>query len=275
MKNNFKKMAYMLLAIVLVVVSNVLVIKPLLEKDDDSSIIQTKKSEPTFLEKELVLQSNLYSKMALKNVEGKEKSQEWYQVIVRSDAIVKFQYYNKKNDVYKLNIKINDITIENDEEFYEYDKFKINFHLYGDILVLEHVRSYDHISYIKIIDLTTNTMRNLPVSEDFYINNTIIDEYGVTAELSRLTSKLDYYIEKEETLLTLRVGNTNASINVCNKTTWPEDLKNIEYVSFDINYPFVDGTINFDDPDINNFKNLEEFIKTRQKDFNNICKNNN
>lgn len=275
MESNIKKVTYILLAFTLVIISNFLVIKPLLAKKDNESLIPTSLTELTVIEKVLAVQKNLYSKITLKKDDLNEKSQEWYQVNLRSDAIIKFQYANKKNDVSKLNIKVNDIVIENDEEFYEYDKYKINFHLYGDTLVIEHERSYDHVPYVKIIDLSTGTMRNLPSLEDFYINDVIIDEYGVTAELSRLTSKLNYYIEKNETFLTFRVKNNNVSLNICNKSTWPDELVNLDYVYFDINYVYQDDSIDFDNPDITNFKKLDEFIKNYQQDFNNICKNNN
>lgn len=275
MESNIKKVTYILLAFTLVIISNLLVIKPLLAKKDNESLIPTSLTELTVIEKVVAVQKNLYSKITLKKDDLNEKSQEWYQVNLRSDAIIKFQYANKKNDVSKLNIKVNDIVIENDEEFYEYDKYKINFHLYGDTLVIEHERSYDHVPYVKIIDLSTGTMRNLPSLEDFYINDVIIDEYGVTAELSRLTSKLNYYIEKNETFLTFRVKNNNVSLNICNKSTWPDELVNLDYVYFDINYVYQDDSIDFDNPDITNFKKLDEFIKNYQQDFNNICKNNN
>lgn len=275
MESNIKKVTYILLAFTLVIISNFLVIKPLLAKKDNESLIPTSLTELTVIEKVVAVQKNLYSKITLKKDDLNEKSQEWYQVNLRSDAIIKFQYANKKNDVSKLNIKVNDIVIENDEEFYEYDKYKINFHLYGDTLVIEHERSYDHVPYVKIIDLSTGTMRNLPSLEDFYINDVIIDEYGVTAELSRLTSKLNYYIEKNETFLTFRVKNNNVSLNICNKSTWPDELVNLDYVYFDINYVYQDDSIDFDNPDITNFKKLDEFIKNYQQDFNNICKNNN
>lgn len=275
MESNIKKVTYILLAFTLVIISNFLVIKPLLAKKDNESLIPTSLTELTVIEKVVAVQKNLYSKITLKKDDLNEKSQEWYQVNLRSDTIIKFQYANKKNDVSKLNIKVNDIVIENDEEFYEYDKYKINFHLYGDTLVIEHERSYDHVPYVKIIDLSTETMRNLPSLEDFYINDVIIDEYGVTAELSRLTSKLNYYIEKNETFLTFRVKNNNVSLNICNKSTWPDELVNLDYVYFDINYVYQDDSIDFDNPDITNFKKLDEFIKNYQQDFNNICKNNN
>lgn len=275
MESNIKKVTYILLAFALVIISDFLVIKPLLAKKDNESLIPTSLPELTVIEKVVAVQKNLYSKITLKKDDLNEKSQEWYQVNLRSDAIIKFQYANKKNDVSKLNIKVNDIVIENDEEFYEYDKYKINFHLYGDTLVIEHERSYDHVPYVKIIDLSTGTMRNLPSLEDFYINDVIIDEYGVTAELSRLTSKLNYYIEKNETFLTFRVKNNNVSLNICNKSTWPDELVNLDYVYFDINYVYQDDSIDFDNPDITNFKKLDEFIKNYQQDFNNICKNNN
>lgn len=275
MESNIKKVAYILLAFTLVIISNFLVIKPLLAKKDNESLIPTSLPELTVIEKVVAVQKNLYSKITLKKDDLNEKSQEWYQVNLRSDAIIKFQYANKKNDVSKLNIKVNDIVIENDEEFYEYDKYRINFHLYGDTLVIEHERSYDHVPYVKIIDLSTGTMRNLPSLEDFYINGVIIDEYGVTAELSRLTSKLNYYIEENETFLTFRVKNNNVSLNICNKSTWPDELVNLDYVYFDINYVYQDDSIDFDNPDITNFKKLDEFIKNYQQDFNNICKNNN
>lgn len=275
MESNIKKVVYILLAFALVIISDCLVIKPLFKKENGEDLIPASMPKLTVIEKELATQKNLYSKVVLKKDNLNEKSQEWYQVNLRSDAIIKFQYANKKNDVSKLNLKINDIVIENDEEFYEYDKYKINFHLYGDTLVIEHERSYDHVPYVKIIDLSTGTMRNLPSLEDFYINNIVIDEYGVTAELSRLTSKLNYYIEKNETFLTFRVKSNNVSLNVCDKSTWPDELVNLDYVYFDINYVYQNDLIDFDNPDITNFKKLDSFIKNYQQDFNNICKNNN
>ncbi len=275
MESNIKKVVYILLAFALVIISDCLVIKPLFKKENGEDLIPTSLPKLTVIEKELATQKNLYSKIVLKKDNLNEKSQEWYQVNLRSDAIIKFQYANKKNDVSKLNLKINDVVIENDEEFYEYDKYKINFHLYGDTLVIEHERSYDHVPYVKIIDLSTGTMRNLPSLEDFYINNIVIDEYGVTAELSRLTSKLNYYIEKNETFLTFRVKSNNVSLNICDKSTWPDELVNLDYVYFDINYVYQNDLIDFDNPDITNFKKLDSFIKDYQQDFNNICKNNN
>lgn len=275
MESNIKKVVYILLAFALVIISDCLVIKPLFKKENGEDLIPTSLPKLTVIEKELATQKNLYSKIVLKKDNLNEKSQEWYQVNLRSDAIIKFQYSNKKNDVSKLNLKINDVVIENDEEFYEYDKYKINFHLYGDTLVIEHERSYDHVPYVKIIDLSTGTMRNLPSLEDFYINNIVIDEYGVTAELSRLTSKLNYYIEKNETFLTFRVKSNNVSLNICDKSTWPDELVNLDYVYFDINYVYQNDSIDFDNPDITNFKKLDSFIKDYQQDFNNICKNNN
>lgn len=275
MNSKIKSILYILIVFVFVAISNYLVVKPLLGKVKEENIINNKQTAPTILEKNVEKQVMLYSKMTLAADNVNNNSQEWYQVNLRSDAIVKFQYYKKKNDEYKLNIKINDNVIENDEEFYEYDKLKLNFHLYGDILVIEHERSYNHISYVKIIDLASGLTRNLPALEDFYINNTIIDEYGLTAEYSRFTSKIDTYINNNETMLTLRVGDNNVSMNVCNKNTWPKDLINLDYVAFDINYQFSDDIIDFDKPDITNFKKLEDYIKIYKQEFNEICKNNN
>lgn len=274
MKSTFKKILYTLVVFILLFISNILVVKPLFAKDE-IEFIPASKVETTLLEKKVIAQNNLYSKVTIDDGKADYKSQEWYQVNLRSDAIVKFQYSVKKNNISKLNIKINDVVIENDEDFFEYDKFKINFYFYGDKLVIEHERHYDHIPYVKIIDLETGLMRNIPTQEDFYINDVIIDEYGVTAVLSRLTSNINYYIRNNQTFLTFRVKDTDASLNVCNRATWPDDLMNLDYVSFDINYPFIDNSINFDKPDIVNFKNLNEFMKEYKGEFNDICQNNN
>ncbi len=274
MKNTLKKILYTLVVLILVFISNILVVKPLFAKDK-LEFIPTSKIETTLLEKKVIVQNNLYSKVTIDDGKVDYKSQEWYQVNLRSDAIVKFQYSVKKNNISKLNIKINDVVIENDEDFFEYDKFKINFYFYGDKLVIEHERHYDHIPYVKIIDLETGLMRNIPTQEDFYINDVIIDEYGVTAVLSRLTSNINYYIRNNQTFLTFRVKDTDVSLNVCNRATWPDDLMNLDYVSFDINYPFIDNSINFDKPDIVNFKSLNEFMKEYKSEFNDICQNNN
>lgn len=272
MEAYLKKLLYISIAAALVALCNSLVLKPLFENDKTKDIMEFKTIEPKIIEKEDLMQKNLYSKSTISKDNVNDKSQEWYQVNLRSDAIIKFQYSNKKNDISKFNLKVNDTVIENDEEFFDYDKFKLNFHLYGNTLVIEHSRSYDHIPYVKIIDLESGTMRNLPMMEDFYINNTIIDEYGVTIELSRLTSKLSYYLDKNETTLTFRVANNNVSMNVCDKATWSDELINLDYVAFDINYAFQDDAINFDKPDITNFKKLDSFLKNHLNDFNNICK---
>ncbi len=275
MERILKKVLYIITAFTLVFISDYLVVKPLLKNNQNLSLKESE-LKATILEKKLENQLNLYSKYSIDNVnELNKKSQEWYQVNLRSDIVIKFQYSNKASSTSKFNLIINDTKIENEEEIYEYDKYKINFYLYSDILVVEHKKSYNQTSFIKIIDITTNEIKDFPTFQEFYINDIIIDEYGLTASYSRLTSKLDYYIESKETMLTLRVGNDFISMNTCNRYTWPKELSNLECVAFDLNYVYQNNAIDFSNTVTTNSKKLSTFLEPYIKDFNNICKNSN
>ncbi len=275
MEKKLKNILYILIAVFLLFVSNFLVIKPILKNKDKESLEYNDKTKITALEKQCDKQQKLYSKYSLVLKDVNTKSQEWFKVNLKSDLVIKFQYYNKNSEISKLNITVNDRRIENDEEFFEYDKFKINFHLYGEILVIEHLRSYDHIPFIKIIDLTTGSMKNLSSAEDFYVNEVLVNEYGVKVSYSRLTSKINYFLEKKETNIPFRVGSNNVSLNICDKNLWPEDLKNLDYVYFDMDYLYQDDIIDFNNPNITNMRKLDAFLAPYLKEFTNICKNNN
>lgn len=274
MESILKKVLYIIIAFTLVFVSDYLVVKPLLKKDQDK-VLKQNDNKLTVLEKSLEKQLNLYSKYSINNDDLNKKSQEWFQVNLRSDITIKFQYSNKTSSTSKFNLFVNDIKIENEEEIYEYDKYKISLYLYGDILVIEHTKSYNQTSFIKIIDITTGEIKDFPAFQEFYINDIIIDEYGLTATYSRLTSKLDYYIDSNETMLTLRVGNDFVSINTCNRYTWPKELSNLECVAFDLNYVYQNDAIDFSNTVTTNSKKLNAFLEPYMKDFNNICKNSN
>lgn len=274
MEKNLKKVLYVLLAFGLLLVADYLVIKPLFKTKEDE-LLNTKTKEATIIESTLVNSQKLYNKYELNQGDISKKSQEWFQTNIKSDIAIKFQYSNKNADISKFNIYVNDIKIENEEEFYNYDKFKINFHLYEDTLVIEHIRSYNHVPFIKIIDLKNGSIRNLASAEDFYVNNVIVDEYGITASYSRLSSPVEYYLEKEDTNLVFKIPNDEVSINICDKKTWSDTLRNLDYVSFDMNYANKDDKIDFNAPTITNMKKLDEYLKSYTKEFNEICKNNN
>ncbi len=118
-------------------------------------------------------------------------------------------------------------------------------------------------------------MKNLSSAEDFYVNEVLVNEYGVKVSYSRLTSKINYFLEKKETNIPFRVGSNNVSLNICDKNLWPEDLKNLDYVYFDMDYLYQDDIIDFNNPNITNMRKLDAFLAPYLKEFTNICKNNN
>lgn len=274
MEKNLKKVLYVIIAIGLLLISDYLVIKPLFSKNK-GELLNPNVATPTIIETKLLKNENLYSKYETINENIELKSQEWYQINLKSNCIIKFQYSNKTSELSKLNLYVNDTKIENDEEFYEYDKFNINFHLYEDTLVIEHNRSYNHPAFIKIIDLTTGNTRNLANTEDFFITSVIVDEYGITASYSRLTSSLNYYLDNSETKLTFKALDKDINIDICDKNTWEEDIKNLDYVAFDMNYIIRDNKLDLNNPDISNLQNFDLFIKPHTKRISEICKINN
>lgn len=272
MEQKLKNILYILVAITLVFVCNYLIIKEIKNnfKTDDAQIIEH--IDYTKVDLNLIEEYGLYSKYTIDSTNLNTKSQEWYKILLKSDCIIDFQYYNKTADISKLNLIINDKRIENEEEFYRKDKFLLNLYLYDDILVIEHQKINNRLPFIKIIDLTTGEIRNLANSMDFYINDIIINENGIKVSHVRHNQKIDHYLTSDNVNLSFTLNNEEIIVNPCDKKTWDERLLNLDYVAFDISYSFSDFVLDLDNLEIDNLKTFEEYMKIYSKEFKTKCK---
>lgn len=272
MEQRLKNILYVLVAVTLAFITNYFIIAEIMDNIKEEEIKINENVSTTKANILLTEEYGLYNKFELVDSNLDRESQEWYRVLLRSDCIVKFQYFNTVDDISKLNLYINNIKIENEEEFNKDDKFKINFHLYENILVVEHQKENNRVSFIKIIDLTTGETRNLPNNMDFYINNVEVNYLGIRISYSRHQLSLDNYINAAALEIPFSVNGEEVNINICESNSWPEELYDLDYVIFNITYKFIDNKLDLDNPEFGDLVNFKNYVKPYLSKFRSMCR---
>ncbi|MCH5166451.1 MAG: hypothetical protein J1F35_01030 [Erysipelotrichales bacterium] len=273
MERILKKILYVLLTITMLFITNYFIIKDIMNNYNDEDIIIPNNSTSKKLDTILTNEYGLYNKYELVNNVSEKETNIMHRVLLRSDCVVELQYYNNRNnETLKMVLNVNDKRIENEEEFLKEELYNINFHLYEDILVIEHLKSYNRIPFVKIINLTTGETRNLASDIDFYINNVKIDETGISVSYSRQIMSPQYYIDLNINEVPFTVDEKEIIIDVCKKNSWTDELYTLDYVSFDMTYTYTNNILNINTPVINNLKSFKDFMKNYTQNNSTICK---
>lgn len=273
MEKKLDKILYVLVAFTLVFASDYFLLKRIEKNSNEPAFYINDWTEYTTLDLKNTEEFGLYHKYELASDNLEKKSQEWYRLVINSKIVVKFQYSNNEAKTSDFNLYVNDQKIENEEEILNEDKFKLNFYLYGDILVIEHQKADNRLSFVKIINTTTGETRNLSAALDFYITNVLIDFNGITVSYSRQAQKMDSFLSGEKDLIAFTVDGKEVYINPCDKSTWGDQVTQTDYVAFDMKYDFTDNILNLEQPGLQNFKTFSDYMNEYTTEFRNVCKN--
>lgn len=273
MEKKLDKILYVLVAFTLVFASDYFLLKRIEKNSNEPAFYINDWTEYTTLDLKNTEEFGLYHKYELASDNLEKKSQEWYRLVINSKIVVKFQYSNNEAKTSDFNLYVNDQKIENEEEILNEDKFKLNFYLYGDILVIEHQKADNRLSFVKIINTTTGETRNLSAALDFYITNVLIDFNGITVSYSRQAQKMDSFLSGEKDLIAFTVDGKEVYINPCDKSTWGDQVTQTDYVAFDMKYDFTDNILNLEQPELQNFKTFSDYMNEYTTEFRNVCKN--
>lgn len=273
MEKKINKILYILIALMMILISNYLVINEVFSNFlEKSEIMPFDTNIATKMPTTVAEENGLYTRYETLGDSINRDTQEWFKVLLKSDVIVKFQYYNQDSETSRLSLYVNEIQIDNNEVFLKEDKYKINFHIFEDILVIEHKKENNRLPFIAIVNLESGEVRYLSNDFDFYINGVNVDHDGIRVSYSREQDKLDYYIESNALKLPFAVNGEQVVINVCSKNTWSEELYKLESVAYDLVYRFDKDGLNINFPVKENIVDFNNYLKPYLRHFNTICK---
>lgn len=272
METKLNNILYIVIAIGLFVLVNYLLIKPIVKREPIKDNYPSSEINYKKLDVETIETKDNYTAYKLKKETLDYQTQEWQQVKLNDMFVINFQYQAIDKELSQLNIYINDIKINWANELTESDKYNLYFHQYGPYLVLEHRKFDGSLPLIKIYNYETKEVKKLTGEKDFYINQVLVDCYGISTFYSRQTSSLSYLTLKGDYQYSFTLNDQEIMIDGCNKSSWDASLISAPYVSYNELIPVNDSGLDFDNIRIEEKKDLTTYMAPYESFIKEICR---